>query len=367
MQLQPTRLELAPDARPIEHVARQDRPFAGVPLRHQLVETRSCAGGIAVRRYDAGDRIAVLAVPVGIEGVGQVRNDRARSQHVEVDEVGRGAGHEVLVADVAPAAHRQRVVGDEQLVVHAVVDAAELVQRRQHTLRRRAGARGQWIEQPHLDIGVGREVGEHDVVAGGVEIVDQQAHAHAARRRVAQLAQEAVADRIAVHLVVLRIDRSHGAARQRQARVERIVAGGQDAKARQAALRLGVDATTRRASGVSPVSVNANVALRATVAGRKAQPCSTHTSSTSHQATGRQVVWPRAGGCSGMARILCRRFGPPSRMRSTAGVVQWQDLSFPSSRRGFDSHRPLHTLDGRKARYFRASPPARGCPTIGAR
>ncbi len=24
-----------------------------------------------------------------------------------------------------------------------------------------------------------------------------------------------------------------------------------------------------------------------------------------------------------------------------AGVVQWQDLSFPSSRRGFDSHRPL--------------------------
>ena len=26
----------------------------------------------------------------------------------------------------------------------------------------------------------------------------------------------------------------------------------------------------------------------------------------------------------------------------TAGVVQWQDLSFPCSRRGFDSHRPLH-------------------------
>lgn len=26
-----------------------------------------------------------------------------------------------------------------------------------------------------------------------------------------------------------------------------------------------------------------------------------------------------------------------------AGVVQWQDLSFPSSRRGFDSHRPLHS------------------------
>ena len=29
-----------------------------------------------------------------------------------------------------------------------------------------------------------------------------------------------------------------------------------------------------------------------------------------------------------------------------AGVVQWQDLSFPSSRRGFDSHRPLQMRQG---------------------
>ena len=34
--------------------------------------------------------------------------------------------------------------------------------------------------------------------------------------------------------------------------------------------------------------------------------------------------------------VPCRKIVP-----YLAGVVQWQDLSFPSSRRGFDSHRPL--------------------------
>jgi hypothetical protein len=35
-----------------------------------------------------------------------------------------------------------------------------------------------------------------------------------------------------------------------------------------------------------------------------------------------------------------------------AGVVQWQDLSFPSSRRGFDSHRPLQTKAAQAARAW---------------
>ncbi len=65
------------------------------------------------------------------------------------------------------------------------------------------------------------------------------------------------------------------------------------------------------------------------------------------------VFWVRVAGASpgGVAGACCAGRGGDSTWQrghgalpiicSSAGVVQWQDLSFPSSRRGFDSHRPL--------------------------
>ena len=68
---------------------------------------------------------------------------------------------------------------------------------------RKATARRQWIEEPHLHVRQGGKGAEELVFAGGVEIVDEQANANAARGRVAQLAQEAQVDAVALELVVL--------------------------------------------------------------------------------------------------------------------------------------------------------------------
>ena len=50
------------------------------------------------------------------------RHDRAHDEHVHVDEVVGRAAHEVFVGDVASAHDGDRAVGDEELVVHAVIE-----------------------------------------------------------------------------------------------------------------------------------------------------------------------------------------------------------------------------------------------------
>ncbi len=108
----------------------------------------------------------------------------------------------------------------------------------------RAAARRQRIEQAHLDVRQGREGAEQLVLAGGVEIVDEQAHANAASGGIGERAQEAQADAVLLQLVVLDVERALGATRQRQARIEGEVAGRQEAKARFA--RAGAGEARRR-------------------------------------------------------------------------------------------------------------------------
>ena len=49
---------------------------------------------------------------------------------------------------------------------------------------------GKRIEDPHLDVGVLPQVHEAPVLARGVEVVDQHAHAHAAIGRGAHVVQK---------------------------------------------------------------------------------------------------------------------------------------------------------------------------------
>jgi hypothetical protein len=202
---------------------------------HELVEAlrvggRADAWGEGLD--DRHDRVGEGAVPVAVEHLRQLAHDRPRRDHVHVDEVGLGAAHEVLVGQVAAAGHREAVVGDEQLVVHPEVDAAELVRRRDDAAEGRPAARGQRVEQAHLDVGNRGEAAKQLVLAAGVEVVDEQADAHAAPRRVAQLAQELQADAVVGQLVVLGVERALGAPRQCQPGIEGEVAGRQEAKAR---------------------------------------------------------------------------------------------------------------------------------------
>ena len=96
----------------------------------------------------------------------------------------------------------------------------------------RAAARGQRVEQPHLDVGDRGEAAEQLVLAAGVEVVDEQADAHAAPGGIAQLAQELQADAVVGQVVVLDVERALGPSRQRQPGVEGEVAGRQQPKAR---------------------------------------------------------------------------------------------------------------------------------------
>ena len=107
---------------------------------------------------------------------------------VHVDEVARSAAHEVLVGDVAPAGHGDRAVGDEELVVHAVVQAREVGQRCRETCRRGfARPQQKGLNSRTSTFGNAAKRAKQPVGADGVEVVDQEAHAHAAQRRVAQV------------------------------------------------------------------------------------------------------------------------------------------------------------------------------------
>ena len=62
-----------------------------------------------------------VAVPILIKGRGQRVNDRAGNKDVVICELGFRIDLKVLVANVAPANQRQRVIRDQQLIVHTVV------------------------------------------------------------------------------------------------------------------------------------------------------------------------------------------------------------------------------------------------------
>ena len=107
-------------------------------------------------------------------------HDRSHRDDVEVEEVGPLRMLVVLGADVATAGDGDRIVRDEQLVVHAPVDAIDVADRRQQTHREPRASVREGIEETHLDVGMRRVPGDALVLAAGVEVVDQQSDANAA-------------------------------------------------------------------------------------------------------------------------------------------------------------------------------------------
>lgn len=99
--------------------------------------------------------------------------------------------------------------------------------------RRSRRARPGRVEQAQLEIRRRREAQQQLVFARGVQVVDQQADAHAAQRGVTKSAQKAAAGGVVDDLVVLDVQRDFGAAHELQARGKRVVARRQKAKAGQ--------------------------------------------------------------------------------------------------------------------------------------
>ena len=171
--------------------------------------------------------------------------------------------------------------------MHAVVDAAELVQREQQPRAERAGAHRQRVEQPHLDIRRGRQDAQQLVFAGGVQVVDQQAHPHAAQRGVAQLTQELLAGVVVLDQVVL-ASSDFSARRASATRASNAwPASGSRRKPESDPWSAGVAAATMRASRVSPTSVIACEDGRGVGAGNTAQPLASNTVANSASAATR--------------------------------------------------------------------------------
>ena len=94
-----------------------------------------------------------------------------------------------------------------------------------------------------LDVWLRRQPEQQAVHAGGVQIVEQQAHAHAALRgaaQVAQAAQDQVADTVVGNRVALKIERVTRVGDQGQPRVERKGGLRQRVHARLAGRNVGV-------------------------------------------------------------------------------------------------------------------------------
>ena len=113
---------------------------------------RRAPGPAATRRRgrcrfgERGDRIGVLAVPEGIERGGQLRHDGSGADQVEVDEITVLVEREVLVADIAPAGDGKSVIGDEQLVVHPMIDPRNIRYRSQNAAPDGRAAAGEGLK-----------------------------------------------------------------------------------------------------------------------------------------------------------------------------------------------------------------------------
>jgi hypothetical protein len=165
-----------------------------------------------------GDRNRSRMIPVKIEGVGHLVDHRADDRHVKIGKIRPGMRAVIFVADVSPADDRDLPVGSERLVVHPLVDAGEVGDNSEQAERSHAHG----VEHPHLDIRMAVD-GEQDVVGGHrAEIVEQQAHAHAAVGGAEQPLDQNLAGQVLVPDVILHIEAALRLIRQNQPRGQSI-------------------------------------------------------------------------------------------------------------------------------------------------
>ena len=111
-----------------------------------------------------------------IEHAGGLPHHRSARDNVHVAEVELLIDFEIVVADVATADDRDRVVHHEELVVHAVVDAIEVgdeVQQMRRTM-------GEGIEETDFDVRVRIHGGDDRVAAVEVQIIHEDPYTYAA-------------------------------------------------------------------------------------------------------------------------------------------------------------------------------------------
>ena len=161
-------------------------------------------------------------------------------------------------------------VHGERLVVHAPVQPLEL---REEGESPRAALRER-VVQANLDVRVGVERGENGIESPRVQVVEQQAHAHAALRRAPQRLEEQQAGLVAVPDVVLRVDRPLRLGGEQHAGSEREPGLGQRVHAGLA--RMGGDAGSHGEADPGSGRVGDGPRLRPALPRRKAGATGSH-------------------------------------------------------------------------------------------
>ena len=121
---------------------------------------------------------------------------------------------EIFVADIAAADDGDLPVRNERLVVHPPVDASEVGDDAKHPER----THGDGVEHPHLDVRMTVDGEQDDVGGHRAEIVEQQAHAHAAVGRAEQTFEQNLAHHVLVPDEILHIEAALRRIRQDQPR-----------------------------------------------------------------------------------------------------------------------------------------------------
>jgi len=88
-----------------------------------------------------------------------------------------------------------------------MVDPPEVPPRGQPSARGGVPRRRKQVVDAHLGVRLGRQLGQHPVLAGRVDVVDEQAHAHSPARGVAKGANEPLAGPVLREHVVLHVER----------------------------------------------------------------------------------------------------------------------------------------------------------------
>ena len=92
---------------------------------------------------------------------------------------------------------------------------------------------GKRIEHPDFDVRVFAQMHESPILAGGIEVIDQDAHPHAAIRREAHVVEQQPRGFVLVDDVVLNIERAFGMVGERDEIGQGLLARRQQADARQ--------------------------------------------------------------------------------------------------------------------------------------
>ena len=115
-----------------------------------------------------------------VERIGKLPDDRTCGKNVVIAKLGFRVDLKVLIADIASADKRDRVVDEQQFAVHAIVEARSGEDEFDRTDQFNMSAIHERMEYPNLDLWVGFQRRDALIAFKGVPVIDQHAHAYSA-------------------------------------------------------------------------------------------------------------------------------------------------------------------------------------------